>query len=263
MQPPKDFDLRATIRSHGWSDLPPFETDQHATHLVIRTPEGRITARDGRISARTKRLKDVGASCLRFDLDLAPFWALCAHDPDLAWVPKAKAGRFLRAPTAFADAVMILATTNCTWALTKKMLRELVEKHGKDGGFPTRERLARVHKFGFGYRDPYLAALARGPDLEKYRSDDRPTEAIRKELLQLPGFGPYAADNFLRSIGRFDGFAIDSMVRTRWKQAYPRRKCDNKSIGRRFAKFGEWRGLALWLFLTGHWYRREPWADEF
>jgi len=79
----------------------------------------------------------------------------------------------------------------------------------------------------------------------------------------LPGFGPYATDCFLRSIGRFDGFAIDSMVRSRWKRDYPRRKPTEKSIGRRFASFGEWRGLALWLFLTRHWYLREPWADEF
>ena len=222
-----------------------------------------MTALEGRISARTRGLREVAATCLRFDLDLRPFWAMCAEDPDLAWAPAAKAGRFLRAPTAFADAVMILATTNCTWALTRKMLRDLVAKYGVDGAFPTRERLARVKKFGFGYRDPYLAALARGRDLEVYRSDDRPTATIREELLELPGFGPYAADNFLRSIGRFDGFAIDSMVRARWKQRYPRRKPDNKSIGRRFAKFGEWRGLALWLFLTGDWYAREPWADEF
>ncbi len=257
MQPPPDFNLRATVRSHGWSDLPPFETDEQGSWLVIRTPEGRVTVREGGISASSRGLKQVAASCLRFDLDLSEFWALCREDPDLTWAPREKAGRFLRAPTAFADAVMILATTNCTWALTKKMLRDLVAKYGEDGAFPTKERLARVRKFGFGYRDPYLAALARGPDLEGYRTDQRPTAEIRKELLTLPGFGPYAVDNFLRSIGRFDGFAIDSMVRTRWKQRYPRRKPDNKSIGRRFARFDEWRGLALWLFLTEYLYERE------
>jgi len=254
MQPPPDFDLAATIRCHGWSDLPPFETDEGGTLLVIRTAQGPITVRDGRISARSRRLREIAASCLRFDLDLTAFWALCAEDPDLDWAPRAQAGRFLRAPTAFADAVMILATTNCTWALTKKMLRGLVEKYGEDGAFPDQKRLARVRRFGFGYRDPYLAALARGPDLEGYRTDERPTAVIRKELLGLPGFGSYAVDCFLRSIGRFDGLAIDSMVRARWKEAYPRRPPTEKSIGRRFAKFGEWRGLALWLFLTSDWY---------
>jgi len=254
MQPPPDFDLAATIRCHGWSDLPPFETDERGTRLVIRTTGGAIEIRDGRIDAPSPDLHRVAASCLRFDLDLRGFWDLCADDPDLAWVPGAKAGRFLRAPTAFADAVMILATTNCTWALTKKMLRDLVAKHGEDGAFPTRERLARVRRFGFGYRDPYLAALARGPDLESYRTDPRPTAELRRELAALPGFGPYAVDCFLRALGRFDGLAIDSMVRSRWKRAYPRRKPTPASIGRRFARFGEWRGLALWLFLTRDWY---------
>lgn len=254
MQPPQDFDLAATIRCHGWSDLPPFERCEDGRWLVIRTPDGPITVREGGISARSRRLKQIAASCLRFDLDLTAFWEQCEDDPDLGWVPRARAGRFLRAPTAFADAVMILATANCTWALTKKMLRSLVEKYGEDGAFPTQGRLARVRKFGFGYRDPYLAALVRGPDLEAYRTDERPTAVLRKELLGLPGFGAYATDCFLRSIGRFDGFAIDSMVRSGWKRAYPRRKPTEASIERRFAQFGEWKGLALWLFLTAHWY---------
>jgi len=254
MQPPQDFDLAATIRCHGWSDLPPFETGDCRTWLRIRTVHGPIEIGPAGIAAASPQLRQVAASCLRFDLDLRGFWSLCADDPDLDWAPGARAGRFLRAPTAFADAVMILATTNCTWSLTKKMLHDLVKKYGEDGAFPSRERLARVRKFGFGYRDPYLAALVRGPDLEAYRTDERPTAAIRKELLALPGFGSYAVDCFLRAIGRFDGLAIDSMVRSRWKQAYPRRKPTSASIGRRFAHFGEWRGLALWLFLTRDWY---------
>ena len=113
-----------------------------------------------------------------------------------------------------------------------------------------------LRTFGFGYRDPYLRALVRGPDLERYRVDDRSTPVIRKELLELPGFGPYAADNFLRSIGRFEHYAEDSWTRARWKKLYPRRK----SIDRRFGKFGEWRGLAFWLALTRDWYVTETWS---
>ena len=258
MQPPPEFDLRATIRSHGWSDLPPFETDPERSHLVIRTPQGSVKVSDGRISAPSPALRAVAASCLRFDLDLSGFWDLCREDPDLAWVPAAKAGRFLRAPTAFDDAVMILATTNCTWALTKRMLQRLVERYGENGAFPTREQLARVRNFGFGYRDPYLRALVRGPDLERYRADDRPTGVIRRELLALPGFGPYAADNFLRSIGRFEHYAEDSWTRARWRKLYPRRR----SIDRRFGAFGKWRGLAFWLALTRDWYERPTWSDR-
>ncbi|MEM8885501.1 MAG: hypothetical protein AAGD14_15660 [Planctomycetota bacterium] len=250
MQPPPDFDLHATIRSHGWSDLPPFELDADEPRLVIRLPEGVATVTPGGISARTRAMRQAAAGCLRFDLDLRAFWELCKDDPDLAWVPKAKAGRFLRAPSAFADAVMILATTNCTWALTKKMLRDLVERYGENGAFPSQERLARARRYGFGYRDAYLRAMAKGPSWEHYRSDPRPTDELRRELLKVPGFGPYAVDNFLRSVGRFDGFAVDSMVRSRWKKLYPR----GRSMERRFARFGEWRGLAMWLLITREWY---------
>jgi len=168
-----------------------------------------------------------------------------------------RAGRFLRAPTAFADAVMILATTNCTWALTRRMLRRLVDRYGENGAFPSRERLARVRSFGFGYRDPYLKALVRGPDLERYREDERDTAVIRRELLERPGFGPYAADCFLRTIGRFEHYAEDSWTKKRFHRYYPRRR----SIDRRFGKFGKWRGLAFWLALTRHWYEG-PWSAE-
>jgi 3-methyladenine DNA glycosylase/8-oxoguanine DNA glycosylase len=245
MQLPAHVDLRSTVQSHGWSQLPPFRACENGSWLEIATGAGLAKVKSGRISGPAAARR-IAASCLRTDLNLRPFWELCRADPDLAWVADGQSGRFLRAPTAWADAIMILATTNCTWGLTIRMLERLVEKFGVDGAFPTQERLKRVRKFGFGYRDPYLAALARGPALEAYRTDDRPTAVVRKELLKLPGFGPYAVDNFLRSIGRFDGYGIDSMVSSRWKAMYPR----GRSMDRRFAKFGEWRGLACWMLLT-------------
>ena len=76
--------------------------------------------------ADRRRLVDTIATCLHFDLDLTEFWDLCRDDPDLAWVPGRRAGRFLRAPTAFGDAMMILATTNCSWALTRRIVSSLV-----------------------------------------------------------------------------------------------------------------------------------------
>ncbi|MHC4971576.1 MAG: DNA-3-methyladenine glycosylase family protein [Planctomycetota bacterium] len=278
MAAPADFNLCSTVRSHGWSDLPPFDTDRTGDTLVIHlgparatvTQEGRdlkatlespkrLTAAERRAAAASIR------SCLRLDLDLTGFWALCRSDPELCWADRRKAGRLLRAPTAWADAMMILATTNCSWALTRRILAALSERWGEGGALPARNRLARVtadalRRHGrLGYRAPYLAALARGPDLEALRTDPAPTDQLYRRLLALPGFGPYAAGNLLRLLGRFEHLALDSWVIKAWRERYPRRKATETAIAQRLKRYGEYKGLAFWLLVTERWYGREDW----
>lgn len=281
MAAPADFNLRSTVRSHGWSDLPPFDTDRTGDTLHIHLGQARATVTQaGRTGghltvtldsrrAPTAAMRRAAAasirSCLRLDLDLAPFWALCRDDPDLAWADRRKAGRLLRAPTAWADAMMLLATTNCSWALTRRILAALRARWGEDGALPTRARLARVpadalrRQAGLGYRAPYLAALARGPDLEPLRADPAPTDELYRRLLTLPGFGPYAAGNLLRLLGRFEHLALDSWVTAAWKRRFPRRRATETAIARHLRRYGEYRGLAFWLLLTEEWYGREDW----
>lgn len=277
---PADFNLRSTVRSHGWSDLPPFETDRTGDTLAIRL--GRATATvsrsgphlevilesAGRLAAAERRAATAAVrSCLHLDLDLTAFWELCRRDPDLAWAHRRRAGRLLRAPTAWEDAVMILATTNCSWALTRRILAALAERWGENGALPTRERLARVpadelRRHGrLGYRAPYLAALARGPDLEGLRTDPAPTDDLYRRLLDLPGFGPYAAGSFLRLLGRFEHLALDAWVRKAWERRFPRRRATESAIARRLDRrgYGEYRGLAFWLLVTEAWYDRDAW----
>jgi N-glycosylase/DNA lyase len=235
--------------------------------VLARVRQGRDGLRAVLESARTlgaAERRDAArtlASCLRFDLDLAPFWRLCREDGDLAWASRLRAGRFLRAPTAFADAAMMLATTNCSWALTRRIVAALVERWGEGGAFPSQAALAAVPEADLrrhasvGYRAPYLAALARGPDLEDLRRDARPTPDLRARLLDLPGFGPYAADNMLRLLGRFEHLALDSWVRARWKKLHPRDRSVEAAADRRFRRFREWKGLALWMHVTRPWYQ--------
>jgi len=278
---PHGFNLWATVRSHGWSDLPPFDTDRTGHTLVVHldratatvTQEGtglRVALASGTPLAVRERGRAIRAirSCLRFDLDLGGFWQACERDPDLRWAAEKGAGRILRAPTAFADATMTLATTNCSWALTRKIVGTLARSYGRNGALPTAARLRRLtpaelRRASLGYRAPFLAALARGPDLERLRNDLRPTAEIRRDLLDLPGFGPYAAENMLRLLGRFEHLALDSWVLRSWKGLYPRRQATERAILRRVEPFGEWRGLAFWLLVTRHWYGREVWRDKF
>lgn len=278
---PEGYSLWATVRSHGWSDLPPFDTDRTGHTLVIRLGRATATVTQGggtlRVALASKAPLDAEArraavaairSCLRLDLDLSGFWEACRRDPALAWAARAGAGRLLRAPTAFDDALMTLATTNCSWALTRKITGALAERYGRNGALPTAARLSRVppaelRGASLGYRAPYLAALARGGDLEGLRTDPRPTAEIRRALLELPGFGPYAAENMLRLLGRFEHLALDSWVLRTWREKYPRRQATERAILRRVEPFGEWRGLAFWLLVTAHWYGRDEWRDKF
>jgi N-glycosylase/DNA lyase len=276
---PPGFSLWATVRSHGWSDLPPFDTDRTGHTLTIRLDRVTATVRqDGtglRVALASKspldaldRRKAVEAvrSCLRLDLDLTGFHEACARDPDLRWAAERGAGRFLRAPTAFQDAVMTLATTNCSWALTRKIVGSLASAYGRNGAPPSAARLRRatpreLRRASLGYRAPYLAKLARAPDLERLREDRRPTAEVRRDLLELPGFGPYAAENMLRLLGRFEHLALDSWVLRTWREKYGR--ATERAILRRVEPYGEHRGLAFWLLVTAHWYGRETWRDKF
>ncbi len=276
---PEGFSLWATVRSHGWSDLPPFDTDRtgHTLRIRLGAATATVTQEKGALRLALASERPLGAaarraavatvrSCLRLDLDLDRFHRMCRRDPDLAWAARAGAGRFLRAPLAFQDAVMTLATTNCSWALTRRITSTLAERYGENGTLPTAKRLCRVRpaelrRASLGYRAPYLAALARGRDLEGLRTDPRPTAEIRRSLLDLPGFGPYAAENMLRLLGRFEHLALDSWVLREWKEQYGR--ATERAILRRVEPFGEWKGLAFWLLVTAPWYRREVWRDGF
>src|SRR5437870_6801631 len=107
----------------------------------------------------------------RLDDDLREFYQAVTADPDFAWVAHEGAGRLLRSPTVFEDLVKMICTTNCSWALTKKMVSGLVNELGRESGdgrksFPTAATMAEqrvkffTDKVRAGYRAPYLKELA-------------------------------------------------------------------------------------------------------
>jgi len=173
----------------------------------------------------------------------------------------------LRSPTLFEDAVKTLFTTNCSWAATRGMVTRLVELAG-DGGaaFPSARAIARLSpavlrkKLRCGYRAQSLSRFARRVDsgrldLSGWERRERPAGEIREAILGEHGFGPYAAEGLLRVLGRYEYLALDSWVRKKYRQLYPGpRKATDGSIARRYARFGEWKGLALWLELTRDWH---------
>jgi N-glycosylase/DNA lyase len=215
---------------------------------------------------------------LSLDLDLSPFYAVAAEDPDLHWVLSG-AGRMVRSPTVFEDVVKTICTTNTSWGGTTRMVNALVEHLGEKApgapptgpygrAFPTPEAMAAApdHFYkrvaGAGYRGPYLKTLASDVaggrvDLEQLAAtsrDDLPDEDVAKQLQALPGVGPYAAAHIMLMLGRYDRLILDSWTRPSYARLLGKtRPVSDRAIERRFKRYGRYAGLAFWLFLTRDW----------
>jgi N-glycosylase/DNA lyase len=279
---PADFAFDRVVRSHGWYDLLPFGYDEKRGELSTRTSratrEGASTGavtlsfrvRDGVLEARgdlpARELRATASRMFSLDLDLSGFDAALAGEPSLRRALRSGAGRMLRAPTLFEDAVKMLFTTNCSWEATRGMVLRLIDLAGADGAFPTPERVAAyapavlARRVRCGYRAGSLARFARRVarrqlDLATWESRDASAEAVREAILGEHGFGPYAAEGLLRILGRHEYFAIDSWVRMKYRRLHPGpAKTVDRSIARRYARFGDHKGLALWLELTADWH---------
>lgn len=216
------------------------------------------------------------AHVLRLDQDLSPFYLQAKADPDLAWAT-AGAGRMLRSPTVFEDVVKTVCTTNCAWSATIRMVDALVTHLGDPalGGngpltnaFPTPAAMAGAPESFYrdvvraGYRGAYLIALARAVadgdlDLEAFATATPatlPDAELEAALLALPGVGPYAAAHIMMTLGRHSRLILDSWTRPTYTRLAGRtRPVPDRLIEKRFRPYGEFAGLAFWLFVTRDW----------
>ena len=283
---PAGFDFKRTINSHGWYDLPPFGFDQDRWTLtrVIALGEGRavtveIAGAKGAVVARVpgragkrdaqKITRDV-RHMLRLDDDMSSFYSAVRRESEFRWIAQAGAGRLLRSPTVFEDLVKTICTTNCSWALTKKMTEGLVSALGlesSDGrrAFPTPEAMASAPvKFyrdvvRAGYRAPYLKELAERAasgeiDVEGWLASGLDSDSLKREMKKVKGAGDYAAENLLKLVGRYEGLALDSWVRAKFARTRNGGAVTaDREIEAYYSRFGPWRGLALWCDMTRDW----------
>jgi N-glycosylase/DNA lyase len=281
-------DLWRTIVSHGLASLPPNAIDEEARMLTTTlAPNGRPAATahisagspgHARIEARRRpgrRLLERITHVLRLDEDLSPFYEQIAGDPDLAWA-SAGAGRLIRSPTVFEDVVKTVCTTNCAWSGTERMVSALVDHLGVPGpagnAFPTPEAMAEADDAFYrdvaraGYRGPYLRSLATSVaagevDLEvlgRAPRQDLPDEEVELRLLALPGVGPYAAAHVMMLAGRYSRLVLDSWTRPKYARLTGKRSVADRTIGRRFRPYGDYAGLAFWIYLTRDWVEKPP-----
>jgi hypothetical protein len=55
-------------------------------------------------------------------------------------------------------------------------------------------------------------------------------------------------------VGRYDGLALDSLLRGEFsKRRNGEKTCNDKEIEKFYERFGEWKGLAIWLDMTQDW----------
>ncbi len=312
MNTPHPFSLDLTVRSHGFWDLAPWSYDRERQLLArpLRVQSGRVIEVEvspregdggglalrvtaaGRLSAAEGReARAQVRTCLALEEDLAPFYAKVyllagvgarpgapgagVYPAALRWAADRGAGRLLRSPTVFEDAVKTLCTTNCSWALTRAMTRNLVEHLGEPsprGGraFPSPHAMAAEPE-GFyreriraGYRAGALRALARDVasgalDVEGWRASPLSTDVLAEQIRALSGFGPYATEHLLRLLGRYDHLALDSWTRAKLARLRGKRRVPSDATFHRwFAPYGDHAGLAMWLEVTADWHGPAP-----
>jgi 3-methyladenine DNA glycosylase/8-oxoguanine DNA glycosylase len=283
---PRDFSFRRTVMSHGWCVLPPFEFDKTTWTLIRVLDAGQSkpitviisSAKRGLVIRTSRRagrkvieriVRDV-RHMFRLDDDMSGFYETISAEPEFAWIASEGAGRLLRSPTVFEDLVKMICTTNCSWALTEKMVQALVTELGSESddgrkSFPTAAVMAAKpaaffrDKIRSGYRAPYLSELAKrvasgALDVESWLTSELSLAELLKEMKSVKGVGNYAAENLLKLIGRYDGLALDSWTRARFfGKRNQGRAASDKKIARFYARFNSWRGLVLWCDMTSHW----------
>jgi 3-methyladenine DNA glycosylase/8-oxoguanine DNA glycosylase len=280
---PEDFSFQATVYSHGWCELAPFALDSENWRLSYVFSDGRSVVPAVIYEEKTKLRIDLASSkikpekiirdvrhILRLNDDLSGLYTAVTGDERLAWVAHRRAGRLLRSPTVWEDLVKTICTTNCSWALTKIMVNNLVDKVGADAGkgkhaFPVPQEMASQDEQFYrteikaGYRAPYFIELAEKVascelDPESWLHSDLPTAELKKEMKRVKGVGDYAAENLLKLVGRYDGLALDSWLRSQFYKNHNNGKiCKDIKIERHYKKYGEWRGLVIWCDMTEKW----------
>lgn len=277
------FILDSVIRSHGWVQLLPFGSDDQTNSLsyvleldsgdvvaisVQETPGGVRVQVDSPLSIEAQgELAEKIAWMLGLDMDFTSFYSQASGEPKLATAAERARGRILRSATIFEDVVRTILTTNTTWSGTKRMVKALVNMYGAPlasnpeiKAFPTSPRLAAADVEGLrkegklGYRAPYVHELAQRAasgelDLEALKANSLPTHDLRKRLLILKGVGDYAAANLLMLLGHYDFIPVDSWALKMVSQEfYNGEPVGRKEVEAAFERWGEWRGLAFWLW---------------
>jgi 3-methyladenine DNA glycosylase/8-oxoguanine DNA glycosylase len=196
-------------------------------------------------------------------VNIDEFVELSLNSSTHAWVEESGFGRLICGATLFEDVVKIITTTNTMWRQTVRMTELLVEKCGRrtKSGRKAFPEPADVSRFSadalqedcrLGYRAKSIHALATGIvsgaiDMKAMSDPSQTTEELFRSYRELPGIGPYGAAHLLAMDGRHDFIAVDTEFRRFVRERYHGgRAVSDRTMLRRYAKWGRWKYLAYW-----------------
>jgi 3-methyladenine DNA glycosylase/8-oxoguanine DNA glycosylase len=247
-------------------------------HAVLAQPKGA----GGRLSIRVNHalkpsqrtlLISMIRRMLRLDESRADLDSFHALDP--RWKESGR-GRIFRSPTLFEDVLKTVTSCNVTWPGTLHMNHRLCETLGPPvrldngeiaHGFPSPRKLARTRpatlraRCRVGYRDVRIVELAklfahadtpRGIQAHLLEDPAQPESTIRSMLMDLPGVGPYAANNILQLLGRYGHVPLDteSVRHGRNILNFPGTPAQvMKRVKEHFARFGDQAFRSYWFEL--------------
>jgi 3-methyladenine DNA glycosylase/8-oxoguanine DNA glycosylase len=275
IQTPPHFHFASTVVSHGWYLLAPFrwareEQTLHrplllggkAVDLAISF-NGKALRIEGAVEKTGDELRGKLGRMFQLNIDTSEFVELARSSPSHVWVSSSGFGRLLCGATLFEDVVKIIATTNTMWRQTMRMTELLVEKCGRRttsgrAAFPEPADVARFsaaelqEDCRLGYRAKSIHSLASGIvsgaiDIEAISDPSQSTEELFASYRELPGIGPYGAAHLLAMDGRHDFIAVDTEFRRFVRERYHGgRRVSDRTMLRRYAKWGRWKYLAYW-----------------
>ena len=210
---------------------------------------------------------------LRLDEDLSPFYEVAERDPELAWVATG-AARMIRSPTVFEEIVKTVCTTNCSWGATVRMVHALVEhlgakspgapRTGVEGrAFPSPQAMTEVGEDsidvvravtggGVLHRPPESVAAARWTSSFCRRLPTSCPTAKLGSVLALRRRSIPAA-HVMMMLGRYSRLILDSWTRPTYARLQGKRSVKDSTIVRRWKPYGDYAGLAFWMYLTKSW----------
>jgi len=270
---PDSFSFQNAVTSHGWYQLMPFELNDGVLSIcaMIDGKPSDVEVWDKSktlgfrcVESNKQQARNLIRHLLRIDEPFEDFYQELGEHSDYRWIAEKTLGPLLRSPTVFEDVVKTICTTNCSWALTKSMIRNLVTHLGElspsgKRTFPTPEAMAACDERFFsdsiraGYRGPYLLEFARSVadgrvEPEDWLVTDIETPELKKSIKAIKGVGDYAAENMLKLVGRYDGLALDSFLRSGFYKKHNKGKeCPDKKIHKHYSPFGKWMGLVIWF----------------
>ena len=282
---PQPFNLKATIKTHGWFQLAPFYWNEENSELVWATKLSRqspvlvILSEQGpsKKFAQINFHTDTDLSAdqhqmlvgkfhhvFNLDLDLTEFYKICAQYPVLEKVEIRGMGRLMRAESLFEDIFKSICGTNIQWKQAVKIINTISQAGEKVPGtenhvFPSPQQILEkgetyLKEVGrVGYRSSYLIDVARRFDLgEKFAKAVESGEMSGKDLvkyfLDFRGIGKATARYLAALYGNFEDMAIDSLVISYMsKNHFNGETPTEKQIEEIYTKFGTWKYLAYWM----------------